>query len=191
MTAPSAAQVQHYLSGIAAMARGDAQGLSQLDLSYRGFWQSFWAYAYALPAFGFLWFTDRHIYLETAENAEAGADYIFRAVLSDVVGIALSIGVIALLARPLGMSDRFGHWLISANWLSLPLAYLVALVLALVVIVSPPDGLVVITMILLQVALLVVSFRVYKAAFDGDGMLAFGVIAITFVIELMAALTLQ
>lgn len=190
MNVPAPAQVRIYLSGIAEMARGDRQGLSKLDLSTGGFWRSFWALLYSLPAYVFFWFADRRSYLIDHPDAEAGAGYLAKVALSDLIGIAASLGAIALLARPLNMTDRFGQWVISANWLSVPVSYLSALVVMLTITLALPDGMTFLTMMVLLVAVLVVSYRVYKVALHDDGMLAFGIIVITHIIAVMSVLML-
>lgn len=190
MTAPSPAQVQGYLTGIAEMARSEARGLSRLDLSAGGFWRSFWALAYSLPAYAFFWFTDRRNYLLEHPEAEAGAGYIAKIAVADLAGIVLSLGVVALLARPLNMADRFVQWVIAANWLSLPVSYVTALAVLLTVNLALPDGMTFLTMMILLVAVLVISYRVYKVALDDDGMLAVGLIVITHIISVMSAILL-
>lgn len=190
MSVPTPAQVQIYLTGIAEMARGEPQGLSRLDLSAEGFWRSFWALLYSLPAYAFFWFAERRSYLIDNPEAEAGAGYIAKIALSDIAGIALSLCAIALLARPLNMADRFGQWVITANWLSLPVSYLTALVVILTVNLALPEGMNFLTMMILLVAVLVISYRVYKVSLGGDGMLAFGIIVITHIIALMSVLVL-
>ncbi|MCR9137319.1 MAG: hypothetical protein NXI27_15085 [Alphaproteobacteria bacterium] len=190
MSVPAPAQVRGYLTGIVEMARGEAQGLNKLDLSTGGFWRSFWALLYSLPAYLFFWFADRRSYLIDNPDAEAGAAYLARAALSDLIGIAASLGAIALLAKPLNMTDRFAQWVISANWLSLPVSYLSALVVMLTINLALPDGMTFLTMMILLVAVLVISYRVYKVALKGDGMLAFGIIVITHIIAVMSVLAL-
>lgn len=190
MSVPAPAQVRTYLTGIVEMARGESRGLSKFDLSTDGFWRSFWALLYSLPAYVFFWFADRRSYLIDNPDAEAGVGYLAKAALSDVIGIAASLGAIALLARPLNMADRFGQWVITANWLSLPISYLSALVVILTITLALPDGMTFLTMMVLLIAVLVISYRVYKVALHGDGMLAFGIIVITHIIAVMSVLVL-
>src|SRR5690606_31655597 len=47
---PSGEEVQQYLTGVWQMMLGRSEGLSLLDLSVDGFWNSFYAIMVALPA---------------------------------------------------------------------------------------------------------------------------------------------
>jgi hypothetical protein len=190
MTIPSLSEVRFYLTGIVEMARGQQQGLSYLDLSAGGFWRSFWAIFYALPAYIYFWIADRNEYLAENPEAQAGAGYIAKTAFADFFGIALSLAAIALLARPLNMADRFGQWVITANWLSLPISYLTALIVMLTINLALPEGMAFLTMMILLAGVLVISYRVYKVALNNDGMLAVGVIIITHIVALMSVMLL-
>ncbi len=185
MTMPAPDEVVYYVGGIADMARGERRGLSRFDLSTRGFWRSFWAVFYALPAYAYFWLFDRSLYLAENPNAEAGIGYIARAALGDAVALVLSLAVVAALARPLNMTNRFAQWVIAANWLSLPVSYATAAAVMLASALGGTNDLVFLVMMLLLAAVLFVSFRVYRIALNDDGMLAIGLIVITHAVALL------
>ncbi len=188
MTIPRPAEVTHYVTGVVDMARGDARGLAYLDISTRGFWRSFWALFYALPAFVYRWFLHRELAL--AEGLEVEAGYIFRLALVDLAVLVVTLAVLAALARPLGMTDRFVQWVIADNWLSLPLYYAWGVLLVLMRAAGAPSGLSGLLETMLYVAIIWICYRVYKVALDGDGMLAVGIIVITTVIGLIVRLSI-
>ena len=190
MTIPRPAEVNYYLTGIVDMARGDRGGLAYLDKSARGFWRSFWALFYALPAYIYSWFHDRTVFQANNPETVVGADYIVRSALADAAGLVVSLVVVALLARPLGMTDRFVQWVIASNWLSLPLAYIAGVVLMVTTVLGTHGSLTFLLMIVLIVGVLVVSYRVYKIALEGDGMLAVGIIIITHLVGLFVMLAI-
>lgn len=190
MRPPSSGEVGNYLTGIARMAFGDAEGLKFLDLTTRGFWRSFWAFAYSLPAYCVVWIADRNSLLTAQPETQAGFGYLVSSATTDVAGIALALLAVALLARPLRMSNRFAQWVIVGNWLSLPIAYVMAPINWLAVGIPGAEGIAAALTILAIVGVLVISVRVYRVALGGDGMLAFGLLVISELIYIMTKLSL-
>lgn len=47
---PSLSDVQTYLAGVFLLVRNRSEGFGRLDITADGFWNSFWAIVYALPA---------------------------------------------------------------------------------------------------------------------------------------------
>ncbi|MCP4999122.1 MAG: hypothetical protein GY933_10280 [Hyphomicrobiales bacterium] len=178
MTVPSANEVATYLTGIYKRVRGEEAGLQYLDLSLTGFWRSFWAYAYALPAFGFFWILDRDVQLQGDPDLVIGAGFFIKAAFTDILRIAAALGAVALAARPLGISGRFAQWVIVANWLVLPVLYVLAAVGLAAYSVSGAGGSGPLIMIAILAAL-IVSWRVYRSTLGGDGLLAFMVLLIS------------
>lgn len=173
---PSINEMAAYVTGVVKMARNEAEGLNYLDLSTSGFWRSFWAYAYCLPAFLTFWLSERAVRLATVPDEALGTGFFLRSVLSDAVGIALGILAVALVARPIGIADRFVHLIVSANWLSLPLAYVMAAGTLLTMGTGGESGSFLLLIIILGA--LAVSWRVFRVALGGDGLLAFGLLVL-------------
>lgn len=186
MTVPSINEVAGYLTGIYDLVRGEEAGLNHLDLTTTGFWRSFWAYAYALPAFCFFWILERDNHLAQHPDAEIGAGFLARAAMTDVVGLVASLGAVALAARPLGMTDRFAQWVIAANWLALPVSYVLAAVGLATLSVSGVGGAGPMFLIAL-IAALVIGWRVYRSALGGDGLLAFIVLFISEFVSILVS----
>ena len=191
MTIPRPAEVNHYLTGVVDMARGDRGGLAYLDISTRGFWRSFWSLLYALPAFVYFWFLRRETVLAETPDAEIGAEFILRAAFSDLVVFVASLLLVALLARPLNMTDRFVQWVVAANWMSLPLYYAWGVQSVVIRALDVTAGMAFLLTALLFTGLLFISYRVYKVALEADGMLAVGLILITNIVALITQLAIE
>ena len=189
MTVPSINEVASYLTGIYDLMRGEPAGLNRLDLTTSGFWRSFWAFAYALPALCFFWILERDILLAQQPDTELGAGFFVRTAATDVVGVVASLAAVAIAARPLGMSDRFAQWVIAANWLALPVSYVLAAVGLATLSVSGVGGAGPMFMIALLAAL-VIGWRVYRSALGGDGLLAFLVLVISEFTSVLVSIVL-
>ncbi|WP_181708299.1 hypothetical protein [Chthonobacter rhizosphaerae] len=102
--------------------KGDPAGLRQLDVSFDGFWRSFGVILLLLPALGILIASERLFILGhtamTPETFPAGAFLLTRllAVGLDWVDYPL---LLALLARPLGLTRRYVPLVVALNWASL------------------------------------------------------------------------
>jgi len=187
---PTWTEITGYMIGIAEMARDDRRGLARLDLTVRGFWRSFWVIVYTLPAQIYFWMLDRSRFLEANPEQTAGAGFIIRSFVDELVALIASLAVIGLLARPLGMSDRFVQWVIAANWLSLPAVYFAAFVAMATALLGMPDGGAFWIMLAALIGILIISFRVYRVALNDDAMLAFGVIVIFYIVSWMTMIAL-
>ena len=190
MTMPSGAEIGRYMTGIVEMARGERRGLSYLDLTVRGFWRSFWVILYNLPAQGYFWLLDRSRILEANPEQTAGAVFFIRSFVNEIAALIAALVVIGLIARPLGMSDRFVQWVIAANWLSLPAVYFAAAVAMLTALLGLSDGGAFWIMLAAVIGILVISYRVYKVALNDDAMLSVGVIVIAYVVSWITMIAL-
>ena len=186
MNAPSINEVTGYITGIFELMRGEPAGLNHLDLTTSGFWRSFWALVYALPAYFFFWVQDRNLQMLAEPEWEPGAGFFVKAAISYGLSIACALIAVAVASRPLGMSDRFAQWVIATNWLSLPVSYILAAVGLAAYSVSGPEGSAPLMMIVFLAAL-VVSWRVYRSALGGDGLLAFIVLFISQFVSILVA----
>ncbi|MEM6463178.1 MAG: hypothetical protein AAF724_14790 [Pseudomonadota bacterium] len=188
MTVPSINEVSGYMTGIVKLVQGDQSGLYFLDLSTRGFWRSFWAFVYCLPAFAYFWVLERNAELQRFPDQLLGTGFFARAAIAEVLSIAAALVAVAIAARPLGIADRFAQWVIAANWLSLPISYVLAAIgLAATSIPGSGGGFLVMIAV---IAALIVTWRVYRSALNGDGMLAFIVLLISQAVSVLVAVGL-
>ncbi|WP_419907353.1 hypothetical protein [Hoeflea sp.] len=188
MTPPSINEVAAYVTGIVRMVRDEPEGLQYLDLSAGGFWRSFWAFAYSLPAFLVFWTMDHLARLTTDPEAQISIAFFIRSAAADAAGIVLAIAAVAVIARPLGISNRFVQWVVAGNWLSLPLAYAMAVVTLLSFGLFGQGGSILLLVVVL--AALVVAWRVARVALAGDGLLAFGLLVLTELVFILTSVIL-
>ncbi|HVK92540.1 MAG TPA: hypothetical protein VM468_14265 [Mycoplana sp.] len=133
---PALDEVLYYLNGIWHLVRHRQDGFRWLDLSWRGLLRSFWAFVWCLPALAVIWASWRLYYLaRMPEGTTAGADFILKMFVVDVVGWLLPLAIIALLARPLGYAQHLATMIIASNWIAVPFAYATAVPFALALVV--------------------------------------------------------
>lgn len=89
----------------------------------------------------------------------------------------LPIVLLALLAGPLGIADRFARLVIATNWLTLALAYLTALPFAVALMTGEASETVLLLSLVVLLATVWLFFRVARLALDGDGAMATAITA--------------
>ena len=82
------------------------------------------------------------------------------------------------------------QWVVAGNWLSLPLAYAMAAATLLTFGASGQEGAAAPFMLIVVLAALVITWRVYRVAMEGDGLLAFGLLLITEIIFIIVQVAL-
>lgn len=121
---PPADDIQKYLTGAWQLMMGKREGVSLLDVSADGFWNSFFAIAIALPALIVGW---------VGTTNELGADpaaplsrlsYMLRLATIDLGAWILPLIGLAVIASRVGIRDRFVHYVVASNWSSAILAWL-------------------------------------------------------------------
>ena len=121
---PSAEEIQAGLTGAWRMMLGRTDGLKILDLSADGFWNSFFAMVVALPPLFAMW-TSFAVQASPA-TAEFGhrMSLLLRFALIDFAAWVLPLVLLALVAARIGVRDRFVHYVVSTNWASGIIAWL-------------------------------------------------------------------
>lgn len=189
---PSLEDVEGCLRGVALLARNRPEGLKQFDVSVEGFWASFWAIAYSVPAMALTWASYRLAWLQNAgEHAGAGAGFIGCLALTDVLTWIVPLVLLALAARPLGIARHFVRYVIVTNWLGLATSYAMAVPSLLRLLVPQAMALAALLSILIFVGTIVVLYRATRLAFDGDSGNAGAVTAGMVVVSLMLTGSLQ
>lgn len=191
---PGMEEVVGYVEGVLLLARNRTEGFKWLDLSADGFWRSFAAIAYAVPALAVSWASYRRLFLQQADpasGATAGFDFVLRLALIDVLTWVLPLIVVALAAKPLGVRRHFGRFVIATNWLGAVTAYALALPSLLRLFFD--DTSMVITVLSLAVFLgtIWLLYRVTRLSFEGDGMTAAIVTIGTIILSVMLTGFLQ
>jgi len=121
---PSADEIQAGLTGAWRMMLGRSDGLSLLDLSADGFWNSFFAMIVALPPLFAMW-TSFAVEASPA-TAEFGhrMSLLLRMALIDFAAWVVPLVLLASVAARAGIRDRFVHYVVSTNWASGIIAWL-------------------------------------------------------------------
>jgi hypothetical protein len=115
------------LAGAFQIMLGRPEGLNRLDLSLRGFWQSFAAIILVLPFALVGLVSTRHMMgaagdeLRPLGSGDLAIETV--AILLDWVAFPL---VFAALARPLGLGARYVPFIVARNWASVVIAAMLA-----------------------------------------------------------------
>lgn len=104
------------------IVRGNEAALDEMDISGDGFWRSFVAIIWALPALFFAWVFDaRDLIIEGVELTMVRI-VIYSAIIELVLWF-LPVVLLAFVLRPFGLAQRYSHLIIARNWISVPIVY--------------------------------------------------------------------
>ncbi len=186
---PSAAAIQQYLLGAWRLMFGRADGMRLLDTSVDGFWDSFWAIAFAFPALALGW---------AAFASDMPADVygsrpsiILRLLVTDLAEWLVPIAGLAVVARPLGIADRFVHYVVASNWATALVVWL-TLPLPLLRFAMPGGGeLLTAISLCVFIATLVLSWRLTNASLNKGPGVATAVMAGVLAFSIFLSLWLE
>ncbi len=136
---PSFHEVRHYLGGIWLLVKGDARGLSTLDISDRGVLRSFWAFAWCLPAYIVLWFDMRREHLAAfPDTQETTTTFFAKSALVAVADWLLPVVAIFAALTLLKQRALFRSLVVIWNWGSVAVVNSGILVLLTVIFAPEP-----------------------------------------------------
>lgn len=167
---PSADDIQIHLAGAWRLMSGKPDGIRMLDVSADGFWNSFFAIVIALPAMGVGWVTVANDFALLGDGAPGRLTILVTLAFVDMMAWILPLVALAVVARPLGVADRFVHLVVANNWASALIVWLL-LPPALIRLVSPEsrDLAALVSLILFGVSLFL-SWRLVNATINrGSG----------------------
>lgn len=187
---PPADYVQRSLDGAWRMMTGRPDGLRQLDLSADGFWLSFWAIVIALPVLVASW-----VPVANRVAGEAGFAgrlfYVARLAMVDIGVWVLPLAGLAAVCGYIGIRDRFVHYVVSANWGSAILVWIL-LPPTLIELFFPESGeLASLVSICLFIVTLVLSWRLTNVAIGKGPAIATGVFVGMLIASLGVLFVLQ
>ena len=137
---PALEEVLYYLNGIWLLIRKKQEGFNWLDLSWRGLKRSFWAFAWCLPALAVIWASWRLYYIgNMPQGTTAGAEFVLKMLVIDIIGWLFPLVLIAALSGPLGYARHLVAIVTASNWIAVPFAYATAIPFA-VTLVAPSAG---------------------------------------------------
>ena len=115
----------YHIERVWRMVAGDETALEDMDISADGFWRSFGAVAFALPAMFFSWVADaRNLVFNGVERSVA--QLVFANAVLEMVLWLVPILILAFVLKPLNLAHRFTHLIIVRNWFAVPIYYLYA-----------------------------------------------------------------
>lgn len=189
---PGLEDVEAYVEGIILLARNRSEGFKWLDLSADGFWRSFAAILYAVPALAVSWASYRRLFLRAADAGEtAGVGFVLKLAAIDVVTWVAPLVVIGLAAKALGIQKHFGRFVIATNWLGAVTAYALAVPSVLRLFLDDTSIVITLFSLAIFIATVLLLYRVTRLSFDGDGMTAAIVTIGTIIFSIMLTGLLQ
>lgn len=188
---PSGEEIQRYLTGVWRMMLGRPDGLKLLDLSADGFWNSFFAMVVAIPPLGVAWVAFANDISALGGDFGNRVSIVLRLAALDFSTWVVPLAVLAAVARPAGLADRFVHLVVSSNWASALLAWIM-LPPSLLGLFAPgaTDMNSLLSLVFLVIAM-VLSWRVTNVAIGKGAAVASAVFAGMFVMSLVTLFVLQ
>lgn len=171
------------------MVRGDDAALDEMDITADGFWRSFGAIVFAMPAMFFSWVSDARYLAFNGVELSMGQLVISYAVLELMLWI-LPILILAFVLKPMQLAHRFTHLVIVRNWFSVPIYYLFAVLAlpSLVIAGWETPGLLQLTIIFVMVW---IQVRLTRMALQCEPWIASILIVGEFLIAIFAFLYFQ
>ena len=189
---PALEEVLYYLNGIWLLIRKKQEGFNWLDLSWRGLKRSFWAFAWCLPALAVIWASWRLYYIgNMPQGTTAGAEFVLKMLVIDIIGWLFPLVLIAALSGPLGYARHHVAIVTASNWIAVPFAYATAIPFA-VTLVAPSAG--VFGGLLLYAvfgASIVLQYRLMWMCTGRQGLLAAAITALFVLPPLLVGQSLQ
>ena len=111
------------ISGAWDVMNGRVEGLRKLDLTIDGFWASFGAIVLILPVALIAMASERVAMLAVGGEAVAlTGGYVVLRLIAVIVDWLAFPAILALLARPMGITTRFVPYIVARNWAAVPVA---------------------------------------------------------------------
>ncbi|MEM1364570.1 MAG: hypothetical protein AAGH82_02360 [Pseudomonadota bacterium] len=165
--------------GSFALMTNRPEGLRALDLTPDGTRWSFIAFVLAMPIELYRVSTDQNILGHTMGPGLLAADMFLIAALW--LG---PLGVLYLLARPLGFAERFPTYVNASNWGKLAIAYLL-LPITILQALSPANTLALIALFVAFFASLAAAFFLTRITLEKPSQFAFGIVVLEFLVTIV------
>ncbi|CAN0653798.1 Transporter [Nitratireductor aquimarinus] len=187
---PSFAEIQQYFAGVWRMMMGRSEGLRLLDLSADGFWNSFFAILVAFPPLVVGWVT---ISNELAGGEVVAARFALfnRLMVTDIATWVIPFAILALVARPAGIADRFVHYVVASNWASALFSWITLPAMLIRLFIPAAAELANLLTFIIFIGTLVLSWRLTNAAIGKGPAVASAVFAAMFAASLGVLFTFE
>lgn len=120
---PDATEIQRNFTGAWRLMMGRSDGMRLLDTSAEGFWDSFFAIVVAAPALAVGWIASANDF----HGFDAGASrmsIVLRLAIIDLAVWVVPVIALMLVVHRVGLADRFSHYVVSNNWASALLVWM-------------------------------------------------------------------
>lgn len=188
---PEVAEIQQYLVGSWRMMTGRPDGIKLLDISADGFWNSFFAIGIALPALIAGWVAVADSFVASPATFGDKLSIVLRLAMVDLGSWIIPLVLFAAFARPAGLSDRLAHYVISNNWGSVLVAWMMLPPTLLRLLFPAIGDLASAISIGLFILSLVLTWRLTNSALGKGAGVATAVFGAMFVASLVVLYTLQ
>lgn len=184
----SAAEVQNGVAGAWRLMFGRREGLALLDLTADGFWNSFYAMVLALPPLLVIWTLSALDVDTTIAGGRPGI--LLRLAIIDFAAWVAPLIVLALVAKPLGIGDRFVHYVVASNWASAIIIWLLLPPVLAGNITGPSDVVDLLTL-LVFLSTLILTWRMTNAALEKGVAMGTGVFVLMIVLSIIVVYGLE
>lgn len=188
---PPGDDIQRYLFGAWRLMTGKRDGLKLLDLSADGFWNSFYAIVLALPVMFVGWVSAANGFGDQVAELGGRMPVLFRLAFIDVAAWIAPLVVVGLLARPIGIADRFVPFVVASNWGSAIMAWMLLPVSVLDAFFPAAIDYSFILAMLLFIVIMVLAWRLTNASIDKGAGIASAVFALVFLAQVFLVIGLQ
>lgn len=179
----------YHIERVWRIVRGDDAALNEMDISSDGFWRSFAAIVWTLPAMFFAWVFDaRDLIIEGVELSMVRI-VVYSAIIELLLWF-LPVLVLAFILRPLGLAQRYSHLIIARNWLSVPIVYAYIVIMLLGLLLGDAAPLVLLAFVFLFGAVWI-QIRVTRVSLDCASSLAAILVIGEFLLLLIIMFYLQ
>ncbi|CAN7181850.1 hypothetical protein LJR030_000344 [Rhizobium sp. LjRoot30] len=138
---PSFKEIQIYLKGLLLLIRLDPRGFGYLDLTDRGAMRSFWAILWCLPATAISWLWWHSAFLRAyPPGTRTGLPFFMRLAMVEMANWIVPLVLAGFLCLLFGLGKRFHAIVVVSNWLAVPLAYVYALIILMVLVLPGTEG---------------------------------------------------
>jgi len=190
---PTSEEIARSLAAAWDLFLDRAGAVRRFDASVEGFWRSFAAVILVAPSYAFAVLADARMAagMDPAAPVEGGALMVVHnavGLLLDWVALPL---ILALLARPLGISRHYAEFIVARNWCAVIAAVPFGLIGALMLVGVIDDEFGSILMFAALVVVLRYNYIIARRALDAGAGFALGIVVLDFAVSLTLALAVD
>lgn len=180
------ASIREHLAGAWQVMNGNAAGLARMDVSLGGFWRSFGAIVFIVP-YLVLGIMDQPAEAGGGDGlaGEAASSGIGLQILATGVDWIMFPLVFALLARPIGVADRYVPFIVARNWSAVIVSAFLALVTGAHLLGLAPDAVLPFLLVIVLGVTLRFSYLVIRTTLAVPMAVAVPIVVLDFLLSLV------